>query len=72
MHFSGENLEKLIFQLPLKQESLYLLNTANLIKKNTINKYLRSRLTFDISAKISHVGLPSLYLNIFHRSHKAN
>ena len=29
-----------------------------------INKFQRSRLTFDLSAKASHIGVPSIYLNI--------
>ena len=34
-------------------------------KTITIDKYLRSRLTFHLSVKITHVGLPSVYLIIF-------
>ena len=30
----------------------------------TINKFQRSRLTFDLSAKVAHIGVPSTYLNI--------
>ena len=29
-----------------------------------INKFQRSRLTFDFSAKVAHIGVPSTYLNI--------
>ena len=29
-----------------------------------INKFQRSRLTFDFSAKVTHIGVPSIYLNI--------
>ena len=29
-----------------------------------INKFQRSRLTFDLSAKFAHIGVPSTYLNI--------
>ena len=29
-----------------------------------INKFQRSRLTFDLSAKVAHIGVPSTYLNI--------
>ena len=32
-------------------------------KTSTIDKYLRSRLTFHLSVKVTHVGLPSVYLN---------
>ena len=28
------------------------------------NKFQRSRLTFDLSAKVAHIGVPSTYLNI--------
>ena len=29
-----------------------------------INKFQRSRLTFDFSAKVAHIGVPSTYRNI--------
>ena len=29
-----------------------------------INKFQRSRLAFDLSAKVAHIGVPSSYLNI--------
>ena len=29
-----------------------------------INKFQRSTLTFDLSAKVAHIGVPSTYLNI--------
>ena len=29
-----------------------------------INKFQWSRLTFDLSAKAAHIGVPSIYLNI--------
>ena len=29
-----------------------------------INKFQRSRLTFDLSAKVAHIGFPYTYLNI--------
>ena len=35
-----------------------------------INKFQISRLTFDLSAKVAHIGVPSTYLNIvFFRNH---
>ena len=30
----------------------------------TINKFQRSRLTFDLSAMVAHIGVPSMYQNI--------
>ena len=30
----------------------------------TINKFQRSRLTFELSAKVAHIGVPSTYQNI--------
>ena len=30
----------------------------------TINKFRRSSLTFDLSAKVAHIGVQSIYLNI--------
>ena len=29
-----------------------------------INKFQRSRLTFDLSAKVTHIRVPSIYVNI--------
>ena len=29
-----------------------------------INKFQKSRLTFDLSASVAHIGVPSIYLNI--------
>ena len=29
-----------------------------------LNKFQRSRLTFDFSAKVAHIGVPSTYKNI--------
>ena len=29
-----------------------------------INKFQRSRLTFEVSAKVAHIGVPSTYKNI--------
>ena len=38
-----------------------------------INKFQRSRLTFDLSAKVAHIGVPPIYLNIvFSESIKPN
>ena len=38
----------------------------------SINKFQRSRLTFDLSAKVAHIGVPSTYQNIlFLRNHLA-
>ena len=30
----------------------------------SMNKFQRSRLTFDLSTKVAHIGFPSTYLNI--------
>ena len=30
----------------------------------TTNKFQRSRLTFDLSAKVAHIGVPTMYCNI--------
>ena len=44
-----------------KPKSLFSLDMFNLV---SINKFQRSRLTFDLSAKVAHIGVPSTYLNI--------
>ena len=33
-------------------------------EKMAINKFQRSRLTLDLSAKVGHIGVPSVYQNI--------
>ena len=44
-----------------KSKSLFSLDMFNLV---SINKFQRPRLTFDLSAKFGHIGVPSTYSNI--------
>ena len=48
--------EKLIFLILLKPKKLFSFDRSNLVP---INKFQRSRLTFDLSAKVAHIGVPS-------------
>ena len=41
-----------------KPKSLILLDMFNLV---SINKFQRSRLTFELSAKVAQIGVPSTY-----------
>ena len=61
MHLNGKLFEKLIFLIQLKLKKLFSLDMFNLVP---INKFQRSRLTFDFSAKVAHIGVPSTYSNI--------
>ena len=51
MHLNGNFFEKLIFLILLKLKKLFSLDMFNLVP---INKFQRSRLTFDLSAKVAH------------------
>ena len=60
MHFNGDNFEKLIFWKLLKPVIIltwYVLSNVTM----AINKFQRSRLAFDLSAKAAHIGVPSIY-----------
>ena len=50
--------EKLIFLILWKPKSLFSLDMFNLV---SINKFQRSRLIFDLSAKVAYIGVPSTY-----------
>ena len=60
MHLNGIIFffEKLIFLNTVEARSLFSLHMFNLV---TINKFQRSKLTFDVSAKVAHIGAPSTY-----------
>ena len=58
MHLNGKFFEKLIFLILWKQKSLFSLDILNIV---SINKFQRSRLTFDLSAKVAHIGVQSTY-----------
>ena len=58
MHLNGNFFEKLIFLILLKPKKLFSLDMFNLVP---INKFQRSMLTFDLSAKVAHIGVPSTY-----------
>ena len=61
MHLNGNFFEKLIFWILWKPKSLFSLCMFNLV---SINKFQRSRLIFDLSAKVAYIGVSSTYLNI--------
>ena len=56
--FEWEFFRKLIFLILLKPKSLFLLDMFNLVP---INKFQRSRPTFDLSAKVAPIGVPLTY-----------
>ena len=65
MHLNGNFFEKLIFLILLKQKKLFTLDMFNLVP---INKFERSMLTFDLSTKVAHIGVPSrLGVNYFEK-----
>ena len=60
MHLNGTFFEKLFFEY-CGSQSLFSLDMFSLV---SINKFQRSRLNFDLSAKVAHIGVPLTYLNI--------
>ena len=54
MHLNEKIFEKFIFEKLLKAKSLFSPNQTI-----TINKFQGSRLAFDLSAKVAHIGVPS-------------
>ena len=60
MHLNGIFFEKLMFLILWKPKSLFLLDMLNLV---STNKFQRSRMTFDLSAKVAHIWSPINILN---------
>ena len=61
MHLKGDIFEKLIFLKTF--EAIVIILTCNVLPNMTmgINKFQRPRLTFDLSAKVAHIGVPLIY-----------
>ena len=47
----------------LKPKSFFSLDMLNLMRQ-WLNRFQMSRLIFDCSTKVAHIGVPSTYLNI--------
>ena len=61
MHLNGKISEKLIF---LKTVEALVIILTSYVKPNetmAINKFQRSRLTLNFSAKVAHIGVPSTH-----------
>ena len=56
LHTNVKTFVNLIFGKLLKPKLLFLLGVIV-----AINKFQRSRLTFELSAKVAHIGIPSMY-----------
>ena len=61
MHLNGEIFEKLNFWKTI--EAKVIIHTWYVLSSVTmaIKKFQRSRLTFDLSDKAAHIGIPSKY-----------
>ena len=61
MHLNG-NIFKMSIFLTTIEAKVTILNSYVLSNVTmAINKFQRSRLTFDLSAKAAHIGVPSIY-----------
>ena len=63
MHLNGKVCEKLIFLLTVEAKVIILTWYVKTNETMAINKFQRSRLTFALSAKVAHIGVPSTYSN---------
>ena len=61
MHLNGDIFEKLNFWKLLKPKSLFLLDVFKHNVTMAVNKFQRSSLAFDLSAKVAHIGVLSIY-----------
>ena len=61
MHLNGKFFWKVDFLKPIEAEVIILTWYVLSNVKMAINKFQRSRLTFDLSAKAAHIGVPSIY-----------
>ena len=63
MHLNGIFL-KADFLITVEAKVIILSSYVKLNETMAINKFQRSRLTVDLSAKVVHSGVPAIYLNI--------
>ena len=61
MHLNGKISDKLIFLKTVEALVIILIRYVLPNETMAINKFKRSRLTFDLSAKVAHIGVPSIY-----------
>ena len=59
--FKGEFFEKDEFLKIVEAKAIIITRYVQANETMTINKYQRSRLTFDLSAKVAHIGVPLMY-----------
>ena len=62
MHLNGKFFEKLIFWKIVEALVIILTWYVKLNETLAINKFQRSSLTFDLSAKVGHIGVPSIFI----------
>ena len=61
MHLNGIFFEKMIFFKTVEAKVIIIAKYVQANETMSINKFQRSRLTFDLSAKGAHIGVPSMY-----------
>ena len=61
MHLNGKFFEKLIFFKTVEAQVIILTWYVKPNETMAINKFQRSRLTFNFSAKVAHIGVPSTH-----------
>ena len=61
MHLNEIFFLKMIFLKTVEAKVIIITRYVQPNETMTINKFQRSRLTFDLSAKVAHIGAPSIY-----------
>ena len=64
MHLNGDLFWKVDFLNTVEAKVIILTWYVKPNETMAINKFQRSRLTFNFSAKVAHIGVPSTHLNI--------
>ena len=71
MRFTGNNLEKLIFSIILETKVNIFTRYGKPNETIIIDKYLRSRLTFDLAVKVAVMGTTRPLEVKFHMEHRS-
>ena len=64
MHLNGSFFEKVDILNTVEAKVIIFTLYVKTNETMAINKFQRSRLTLDLSAKVAHIGVPSTYINI--------
>ena len=61
MHLNGKVFEKFIFLKTVEAKVIILIKYVHSNETMAKNMFQKSRLAFDLSAKVAYIGVPSIY-----------